>query len=113
MSTGHKTNSFFGLIRDSYDFNHETNPVIRAFYHNFCSRTTLLFLLGYLIIRKLSKRMFNGSVFRKVLIAVKALYLMSTPEPLFSAGAIVIIEVRRTSDPLLNRADDCVKKSAY
>jgi len=48
-----------------------------------------------------------------VLIAVKALYLMSTPEPLFGAGAIVIIEVRRTSDPLLNRADDCGKKSAY
>ena len=65
----HKINSFFGLIRDSYDFNHKTNPAIRAFYHKFSLRTTLLFLLGYLIISKLSKRMFNRSMYRKDLIA--------------------------------------------
>ena len=83
MSTDHKTNSFFGLIRDSYDFNHKTNPAIRAFYHKFSLRTTLLFLLGYLIISKLSKRMFNRSMYRKDLIAAKALYQMSTNEPQF------------------------------
>jgi len=113
MSTDHKTNSFFGLIRDSYDFNHETNPVFRAFLPcnftttSFVYATTLLFLLGYLVISKLSKRMFNGSIYRKVLIAVKALYPMSTHEPLFGAGAIFILEVRRISDPLLNSTDDC------
>ena len=112
MSIGHNTNSFFGLIHDSYDLNHETNLFIRAFYHKFCLRTTLLFLLGYLIISKLSKSMLNGSMHRKVLIAARALYHMSIHEPLFGAGAIVIIEVRRTPDPLLIRADDCVKKSA-
>ena len=56
-------------------------------------------------------------MYRKDLIAAKALYQMSTNEPQFKklvgAGAIVIIEVRRTSDPLLNKADDCGKKSAY
>ena len=61
--------------------------------------------------------MFNRSMYRKDLIAAKALYQMSTNEPQFKklvgAGAIVIIEVRRTSDPLLNKADDCGKKSAY
>mmetsp|Transcript_6324 Transcript_6324/g.8333 ORF Transcript_6324/g.8333 Transcript_6324/m.8333 type:complete len:156 (+) Transcript_6324:386-853(+) len=103
----HKINSFFGLIRDSYDFNHETNPVIRAFYHKFSLRTTLLFLLGYLIISKLSRRMLNGSMHRKVLTAARALYHMSIHEPLFGAGAIFIIEVRRISDPLLNSTDDC------
>eukprot|EP00815_Leptocylindrus_aporus_P000870 CAMPEP_0116056510 /NCGR_PEP_ID=MMETSP0322-20121206/4063_1 /TAXON_ID=163516 /ORGANISM="Leptocylindrus danicus var. apora, Strain B651" /LENGTH=536 /DNA_ID=CAMNT_0003540353 /DNA_START=125 /DNA_END=1735 /DNA_ORIENTATION=- len=113
MEYDNKASSFYELSSGSFTDGHETNPIFR--YFMICNWTLLaiavptltLITIGYLVLSKLSKNLYNERLYNKAYRVLRVLFPCSTHEATFAVMVLFIIEVERVTDPLLNDSDNC------
>jgi len=111
MEYDEKTSSFYEISKGC--FSEESNTIFSYFMicnwvlMAFVLPTLTLFTLGYLLLSKLSKSLYNERLYIKGFRVLRVLYPCSTHEPLFIGYILMMIEIERVTDPLLNGSESC------
>jgi len=105
--------SFYELTSDLYNENYKSHELYRCLavaewvLLGIVIPTMFLFLMGYLVLSKFSKKIYNEHTYCMVFRLIKVMDALSGHLPLLIGLLFMTIEVERITDPLLNTSELC------